>query len=281
MERILVTTDFSVNSKRGMRFAIRWAAQAKAEVVYLHCFQALIPTTLHVSKMEEAIGEQKREWQQKLEKFVEKFHDKAGVPVSKLPYYQCVVIEGISPTTAIMDYAEQQRFDYLCMSVRGAGVVEKIIGTSTSVVLTQSKVQVLAVPQSYRSQPIEKLLYASDLENFDSEMSKALKVAGSVGATLSLVHFYTPSVMTAAPEEVLKDWKKRFPALDEVVVLPLDSLQRFVGQLEKALRKVRPDVVLFFSQSNQTWFDKIFRVSRAETFSFSTQIPMLVMRKGV
>jgi nucleotide-binding universal stress UspA family protein len=280
MNKMLVTTDFSANSKKGMRFALRWAAQAKAEIVYLHCFQALIPTTLHVSKMEEAIWKQTKGWQQKLEKFVRRLHAQTGLNDADLPHYQCVVIEGVSPTEAIMDYAEAHRFDFICMSARGAGLVKKIIGTNTSVVLTQSRVPVLAVPQNYRSQPVRKLLYASDLENFDIEMEKALKVASSVGAELGLLHFYAPSVMAVAPGELLKNWKKRFPALAEAVLAQLDSSQGFVGQLEKELRKLKPDVVLFFTQPNQTWFDKIFRVSRTEMFSFSTKFPMLVIRKG-
>jgi hypothetical protein len=38
MDKILAPTDFSNNSRRGMRFAMQWATQQKMEIVFLHVY---------------------------------------------------------------------------------------------------------------------------------------------------------------------------------------------------------------------------------------------------
>ena len=45
MEKILVTTDFSTNSKAGMRFAIQLASQHKFELTFFHSCYVMKPTS--------------------------------------------------------------------------------------------------------------------------------------------------------------------------------------------------------------------------------------------
>ena len=40
MDKILAPTDFSNNSRRGMRFAMQWATQQKMEIVYPPCLSS-------------------------------------------------------------------------------------------------------------------------------------------------------------------------------------------------------------------------------------------------
>ena len=41
MKKILVTTDFSANSKAGVRFAIQLASQIKCELIFYHILETL------------------------------------------------------------------------------------------------------------------------------------------------------------------------------------------------------------------------------------------------
>ena len=45
MDKILVTTDFSPNSKAGLRFAIQLATQHKYELTFFHSYYILKPTS--------------------------------------------------------------------------------------------------------------------------------------------------------------------------------------------------------------------------------------------
>lgn len=44
MKKVLVTTDFSENSKAGIRFAIQWASQQRLSLIFVHVLHILRPT---------------------------------------------------------------------------------------------------------------------------------------------------------------------------------------------------------------------------------------------
>jgi len=60
MKKILVTKDFSTHSKAGLRFAMQLATQTEVELVFFHCFQAPIPTSVHREHIENMRREQIR-----------------------------------------------------------------------------------------------------------------------------------------------------------------------------------------------------------------------------
>ena len=43
MKKILVATDFSNNSKAGLRFALQWSTREKLELIFLHALHILRP----------------------------------------------------------------------------------------------------------------------------------------------------------------------------------------------------------------------------------------------
>ena len=45
MNKILVTTDFSVNSKAGLKFAIQLASQHNYDLTFLHVYYIMKPTS--------------------------------------------------------------------------------------------------------------------------------------------------------------------------------------------------------------------------------------------
>ena len=277
MEKILVTTDFSNHSKAGLRFAIQLATQKEVELVFFHCFQALIPTTIHRERIENAIQEQARGQLKNLEKFVSALYKSMKIMAGA---HKCVVVEDLNPEHAILHYAHHHAINYICMSTRGAGTLLKIIGTNTSNVILKSPVPVLVVPHTYRTQPVQRILYASDLENIHAEMPKVATFAQSLSVPVDLAHFYYPGRIPLDQETLTAMWKQKHSSLDRVFLEQFDLDEGFVAQLSRLAKKAKPSIVVFFTQTNRTWFDKIFRIGRSEGFSFVTKKPMLVYRKG-
>ncbi len=277
MKKILVTTDFSVHSKAGIRFAIQLAAQKNMELVFFHCFQALIPTTVFRDRIEKSLEKQADVYLKKLKKFVERVYKSANIdPVN----YRTVVVDDLNPEGMILDYAQKNNFNLICMSTRGAGQLRKIMGTNTSNVILKSSVPVLAVPHTYRIHPVKKILYASDLENLEPELKVVASLAQDMGAEADLAHFFSPTDMKLDATMLTEMWQKKYPELNQVLLQKLDSAAGFAAQLDKLTKKAKPDLIVFFRNANKTWFDKLFRVSRSETFSFVSKIPMLVYRKS-
>ena len=276
MKKILVTTDFSVASKAGMRFAIQLASQMEVELVFFNCFHALIPSTIHRDHIKNSLQEQRNTHVKKLEHFVSRLYQTLKV---KAGAHRCVVVEHLNPEQAILEYANVHGCDFICMSTRGAGSILKIIGTHTGNVLHKSSIPVLVIPRSYRVRPIQKLLYSSDLENFDKEMPAVSTFAEALQVKVDLAHFYFPGQITLNKENLEQMWRLKFPTLDQVYLEPYDLKKGFPAQLDQLIQKTKPSLVVFFSHTKRTWFDKLFGLSISESMSFVTKAPMLVYRK--
>jgi nucleotide-binding universal stress UspA family protein len=276
MRKILVPTDFSDASKAGMRFAVQLAGQINVEPVFFHCFQALVPTTIHRETVLAEVMNQTQVHQEKLKEFVGDLHKSMRV-IPGLHSY--AIEEGFSATEAILHYVRQHPIDFICMSTRGAGTVRKVFGTHTTRVIAQSPVPVWAIPQTYHSQPIRKLLYATDLEDVDQEMATVMDLADEVNARVDLVHFFYDEEIRLDRRTVTGIWKQTYARIDRVYFETADPGAELDDLLSKLVKKVRPDLVVFFTHPNHTWFDRFFGDSCAEIYSFVARVPMLVFRK--
>lgn len=276
MKKILVTTDFSTASKAGMRFAIQLASQMEVELVFFHCFQALIPLTVQRDRIVHSLEQQMTTHQRKLEIFVAQIYQSTKVQAGA---HRCVVVEYLDPEQAIIDYAHKNGVQFICMSTRGAGAVLKLIGTHTGNILQRSVVPVLAIPHTYRMRPIERILYSTDLENFDKEMAVVAAFAENVKVKVDMAHFYFPGQISLDPETLGKMWQMKYPRLGQVYLEQSDLDLGFKGQLARLTQKTKPSLIVFFTHPKKTWFDKLFGASLSESFSFATKVPMLVYRK--
>lgn len=276
MKKLLVTTDLSPASKAGLRFAFQLANQQALELICFHCFQAMIPSAQNRERVSHSLEEQAKERLEELQQFAASVLQPMGIKVEK---YRCVVVEALSPQQAILDCAAEEAVDAICISTRGAGTVLKIIGTNTSRILLHSPIPVLVVPDGYHTHRIDRVLYASDLENLEHEMAQVAAFAEPIGAGIDLAHIYHPSIVREDPETLRQTLKAKHPALGRVLFDPIDPESGFAPQLDRLVHKIKPDVVVFFSRTNLTWFDKVFSSKRSEAFSFITTVPMLVCRK--
>ena len=276
MKKILVTTDFSTASKAGLRFAIQLATQMEVELVFFHCFQAMIPITVQQERIENSLQEQMTAHMKKLERFTAQLYKSMKVQAG---VHRCVVVEYLDPEHAITDYAHKNGFQFICMSTRGAGSILKLIGTHTGNILQRSVVPVLAIPHTYRVGPVKKILYSSDLENFDPEMAVVGDFSKAVKVKMDLAHFYFPGKIPSDPENLAKMWQLKYPQVGKVYLEPADMGKGFRSQLAQLAQKAKPSLVVFFTHTKKTWFDKLFGASISESVSFVTKVPMLVYRK--
>ena len=276
MQKILVTTDFSTASKSGLRFAIQLATQMEVELVFFHSFQALIPTTINRDHVENALQIQGHDQLEKLEHFVAEMYQSMEVQSAA---HRCVALECLYANSSIEAYARQHGFQFICMSTHGAGAMRQIIGTHTGRVLQHSSVPVLVVPHTYRVQPIQKILYASDLEDFDQEMAVVSAFAEALQVKTDLAHLYYPGEISLNVANLTQMWRMKHPQLDQIHLEQHDLDQGFPAQLDALARKMQPSLVVFFAHAKKTWFDKWFGSSTSESVSYVTKVPMLVYRK--
>ncbi len=129
MKKILVTTDFSANSKAALRFAIQLAAQSKAILMFLHVQNVVRPTAWNASTYASYEKHELTKSQENLVRFVDSVYKAMKVSPQT---HACVIQNSPFVDSTLINYAADHGSDFICISTRGAGMIEKLFGTTTA-----------------------------------------------------------------------------------------------------------------------------------------------------
>lgn len=274
--KILAPTDFSSNSKAGMRFAIQLAAHLRAELVFTHVFYTPRPFEWTNDYFFEIHKAEADRYRSKLEKFVASVYRSMQV---KPGTYSCVLLEGLGADNVIMEYCRRHPdIDFVCLSTRGAGRFKKIFGTHTGNLITKSEVPVIAVPKNYRRTPIKSILYATDFRHYEAELKKVLAFAGPLQVPVEVLHFSFPQETLPDEKTVQAAFKERFKFKYGLKLhIKKDDLNlSLIENLRKQIRVLKPSLLVMFTNQNRSFFERLFLSSKAEELSFQTDVPLLV-----
>jgi len=277
MYKILAPTDFSNNSKGGMRFAMQWASQQKAEIIFIHIYHPVSYPTWSVEEFEINTTVKIEQLKIKLRKFVDKLYQTANIQPGK---HENIVVRGLlSADVDIMDYCRKRAdIDFICMSTRGAGSVDKLFGTHTGTLITKSEVHVIAVPRHYRKVSLKSVLYASDLKDYSSELKKVVEFARPLRAQIHVVHFHSGE---KTDNKIQTDTELRKEFKYDIKFHP--RYQRVPGSIIKILQKKRftpkPSLIIMFTEQRRNMLKKLLSPSKTERVSFNSHIPLLAFHK--
>ncbi|MDZ4809906.1 MAG: universal stress protein [Bacteroidota bacterium] len=277
MKKILVPTDFSANSRAGVRFAIHWAAQQKLDLVFVHVLNILRVSSWSDAYFAKYATQEENLRRTKFEKFIADIYRQMNVKPGK---YSIIIIQGISADISILDYCRKNKgIDYICISTRGAGKFKKIFGTNTGNLISKSEVPVLAVPQNYKVADVKSVLYATDLRNYTAEIKKVVDFAQPLKTKIEVVHFSWPDEISFDEKTIEAAFKKQFKYGLKLHFEKNDGSHSLIENLEKQIRTRKPSVVVMFTNQKRTFFQKLFLSSKAEELSFQAKVPLLVFNK--
>lgn len=278
MKKILVTTDFSDHSKSGLRFAIQLAAQNDYHLTFINIHHLQTPSAWDTVRLDEYQDEQKQLIHAKLIHFVEKIY----ATLHKEPQHIQYAVEiSALPDDSIKEYAEENEYDYICMSTRGTGALKKILGSVTSNLISLSKVPLIIVPHDYKVNEVRSVLYASDLDDYEKEVIKVLSFAKPIGASIELLNF-TTEPFDEENREILKNRIEKITQYPvSVHVEERDGDDDLLKAIESVVKKTQPSVLVMFTEQNKNWFEKIFYAGHSAEYSFHTKVPLLIFRKQV
>jgi nucleotide-binding universal stress UspA family protein len=275
MEKILVTTDFSTNSKAGIRFAMQLASQTNWELIFYNIILLLQPTDWNKSMWDAYVEKEISRNQIKLKKFIHAIYKTTKI---KEPNFKCVIEVETEVDNQIISYANKIKANYICMSTKGAGTILRVFGTNASSLITKSPTPVIVVPQNYRIKPITSLWYASDYENLKSELSSILKFNESLKAQLNVTHYYFHN---------LNENKEKIASIiakNQSENIIFNSIRAkidysLVQQIQTDVKKAKPSLLILFTKQNRNWFERWFMSSKTAELAFDLKTPMLVFRK--
>ena len=276
MDKILVTTDLSENSVAGIRFAIQLSAQRKAELVFLLVDELWDDTVYHAPAHAARLEEEKAKIQQELESLVSRTYQEAGV---KPGPYQCVVYYYFGVINSIITYATRNDCSYICISTHGAGNLRKLLGTHTGELIKSAEVPLFCIPIKYTIEPITRILYASDMSNFEKELQSVVGFAKSAGADVDMINFYKTNEPEKTAAEIRETLKQKSNIDLDVYVEKMKDGTTLTENLDVAVEKYKPSLLVMFTNLERDFFEMLFLPSLSERYSFRTQVPMLVYNK--
>lgn len=278
MKKVLVPTDFSENSKAGLRFALQWSMKDKLELIFVYVLHIVRLPQWEKSEFLTYVEIEKKNYKEKLEKFVSNIFRSMHMQGVR---YSCLIIEGYSPDIALMDYCMQHDdIGFICISTRGAGKFKRILGTNTGNLITKSRVPVIAVPKSYKPQPIKQIMYAADFHNYKQELQQVVSFARPLKTAVEVLHLTWPDEALPDKEIIESGVKKQFNYPVKLHFEKTDSRYSLVENLQKQIQASKPSLAVMFTDQNRTLFQKLFLSSKTEQLSFNLKVPLLVFNKN-
>ena len=275
--KLLVTTDFSANSKGAIRFTLSLAKQSKnIEVVFYHAIHFLKPSRWSNDLFDRYKDEEIERLSEELKKFT---HTAIGKDKAKFADVKYVVDHCISTEKDVIRYAEKNKIDYICIATQGAGMLRKVMGTHTSYIVNNSNVPVLVIPSHYRAKPIKNATYLSDFENLKGEIGQISKLSSEISLHVEVLH-YASIILDEKKFEKNKELFKTKEFENIILNVKKTNLERtLVERISKYIQKSKPELLVMFTKRKKSFFESLFLPSKSAELTYSTKIPILIFSK--
>jgi nucleotide-binding universal stress UspA family protein len=275
---LLVTTDFSTNSKAAIRFALQLAKQMPCKLIFYHVLEFMTPLAWHEDRANAFTDLQIEKGTKELDGFLKGIYKQANMPADDYDY---TVEVGMDVDERVIKHAQRIKADFICMSTRGAGVLKKFIGTNASALVNTSPIPVFVVPKNYRIKPITKVAYASDFENIQPELALVKDVAGLLNAPIDVYHFHYKVHETGSKtafQGVIDKYQSKNVAIH---VPPIFLEYSLIDNMQLMIKKEKPSILVMFTKEKHGWLERFFIESRTADMTFDIKIPLLAIRKNL
>jgi nucleotide-binding universal stress UspA family protein len=275
--RLLVTTDFSANSKGAIRFAQTIAKQAEnVELIFYYAIHIMKPTKW-------SNGFYNAYWDEEIERLtidLKKFvFTTIGKDQGEFTNVKFVIEDSFSSEKDIINYAEKNKIDFICIATQGAGMLRKVMGTHTSYIVNNSKVPVMVIPSHYRAKTLKNATYLSDFDNLKNEVLKISKFSKSIALHLEVLH-YSSIMLDKKKFEKNKELfnTKEFEHID-LNIFKNNLELSLVEKIVKYVQKSKPELLIMFTNREKGFFESMFLPSKSAELTYTTKVPVLIYSK--
>lgn len=276
MKKIVVATDFSENSKKGILFAIQLAKQTDCELIFYNVLQIYQPTiwdTTYYNVYEAAEIKQSQA-------FLDNFINGIFLDINDANQnYSCICEIGLNAGNEIIAFANKHKADFICVGNLGNGKLIQMLGTVASELIAFSTIPVIIIPENYSVKPITNIFFASDFMNFESEFHQIELFSTAVNANLNIYHFDYQAILDGDKNKFEKINTRHQSDKVQFHLRNLNSGKPLLEQIENEIDSNNPSLIVVFTKQNRNWFDRLFLSSLSKELVFDTKIPMLVFKK--
>ncbi len=269
MQHILVPVDFSAVSRNAAIYAAELAKLFKARLLLFHAYMLPTPVS-EVPYVMVTADEMQKENETYIRKEAEHLHGTYGIEVEWL------VRIGIA-SDEVRELVKEKGIDMVVMGMKGAGGLDKIIGSTTTNVIRKVKVPVLIIPHDASYTSVKHITYASDFsDKTQIELFKPLlELAELFQAKIHILHVQRPHEPVKADELVsARTNADIFASRDHEFVTIQD--QSITHGIHEYLQHHSSDLLAMIAHRH-SFFERVFSKSYTAAMAYETRIPLLVL----
>jgi len=274
--KILLPTDFSKASVIPVYYAAKLARKVKAEIILFHAvYVEAMPrasTSFRSGQLMTAMSESTLA---DLEALAAKLKEDVGDDLDVSLRMEV----GLPMEAAVESYVAENKIDLIIMGTKGAsGLKKMLMGSNTAAVIANSKIPVIAVPELAYFNNIHKIVYASDLQDVDSEIEALLPFARLFDASIHLLHIAQPQTEHPVEAEILEKAlidNYQYPDI-KVHILESDNV---IEAIDAFIAANGANILAMFTHK-PTFFEKLFGQSVTREMAFHSNVALLTMKKN-
>jgi nucleotide-binding universal stress UspA family protein len=278
MKTIFAATDYSEIGNNAVRYAMAYANSLKATLLVFHTgsLPKFNPTISEEAFNMIAQTEEQRNVDM-LNKLINEIYDKENFTIDK-DKIKAIAKTGVISSDTILAEAKRNGADLIIIGTHGKTALQ-FFGTTSSTLILQSKIPVLAIPQGYAYKEIETLSYASDFRNLVNELNHVVAVAKKSNAQIEILHldFGGDNHLAKTMLDELES-KVGYDKINVIIEKEVKGLT-LLEQIERHIQSTDPDVLVMFPE-NRSYFDRLFGIGKTEELAYKTRLPLLTFRKG-
>jgi len=278
MKRILIPTDLSSNASNAISYAFQLFRNSNVQFNILHVDHPIIdmPTSsiefMSTTTYPDLVS-QKKMVEKQIFKIIEKLN-------SKDDNFNYEVENEIGfAADLIVSKAKELNCDLIIMGTKGAtGLSQFFIGSVTASVIRKSTVSVLAIPENFTFEKLEKIVFATDYEEISNKktLQPLFEIARTFDAKVMMFHAIEAKEPIAAYIEELQVWKaeKNFHhvrhtnSIASCENIP-EGILDFAGENEADLIAIIPHTYNFF--------ENLLHQSVSKQIAFESKTPILAL----
>jgi len=276
MKNIVVPIDFSENSRRAFLYAQELALYLDGSIKVIHVTHPTISTTYPypMDSFDDEIDAKEAE----LKEFMTKNVDREISGVLTKTNIKHEVIHGFA-AEVIVDLSNSEEVDLIVMGTTGrGGVLDKLLGSVSTIVAQQSHCPVLLVPQEVDFKDYVNILYASDYKSSTNKLLEEIAdVAGRFSAKVHLVHVQEQETKPAFKmEEMVLDqiFQEKAPNAETKFVTVWDA--DIWHGLNVYARDFAVDLIVLVKPHRKFW-DKLWHKSITKKIINKASLPILIL----
>ncbi|GAA5520229.1 universal stress protein [Aliifodinibius salicampi] len=251
IQKILVPIDFSECSKTATLFSFELAIKLDARLYLMHSMDNIFSMPLEEFKEE----------------------------LTKNERFQQVKVKTITevgdPDLSILTEAQVLDADLIVMGSKGSSGGKKLLGSTTTRVVSKSNIPVLAIPQNNSYADFEDMVFMTDFK--EGDLSALLEIshwARYFNANLHVLHIFTDDSL----EELIKFRGFKEVAREQVVYEKLFFERIFNSSFEEGFfnyLKTRNSNLFILPRYKKAPFQKLIKKDHARQIEFESNIPFL------